>query len=193
MAYLSPTTTSRAPASPRQMGRTCRKEKQSARTVRPKTRRAKYYKKGAAKPERTFLGKEKYMRFAASRCWKITIQGQRNEGQYSIKGKTSLDGTQKFFSRDSDSECSACLSGLLTYIVPPCTPSSLTSHCQLTPPDPLPLATELIQAAAVHSTCPACPVPDMFCAAAAAAAAAASPRVRVLLTPSLRFPFHLSP
>jgi hypothetical protein len=52
------------------------------------------------------------------------------------------------FRANSDSECSACLSGLLTYIVLPCTPSPLTSRCQLTPPAPSPLAHELIHATA---------------------------------------------
>jgi hypothetical protein len=49
----------------------------------------------------------------------------------------------KVFPRDSDSECSACPSGLLIHIVHPCTPSHLASRCQLAPPAPSSLAREL--------------------------------------------------
>jgi hypothetical protein len=87
------------------------------------------------------------------------------------KGKTSpnLHAEKTFFRANSDSECSACRSGLLTYILPPCTPSPLANRCQLVLPAPLPLAHKLIHAAA-RRLCPGCPVPDTFCAATAAAA-----------------------
>jgi hypothetical protein len=64
MAHLSAATTPRAPAPPRQMGRTRRKEKQSARTVRPKTLREKGNKKRRRETREDFSRKEKYMRFA---------------------------------------------------------------------------------------------------------------------------------
>jgi hypothetical protein len=100
----------------------------------------------------------------------------------------------KVFPRDSDSECSASLSVLLTYNILPCTPSPSANRSQLTPPALSPLANELTPrrrcasrrslrvppprspsqlasaaAAAARSLCPGCPVPDTFCAAAAAA------------------------
>jgi hypothetical protein len=50
-------------------------------------------------------------------------------------GKISLNlhAEKTFFRANSDSKCSACRSGLFTYILPPCTPSPLTS---LRPPRP---------------------------------------------------------
>jgi hypothetical protein len=86
----------------------------------------------------------------------MTTQGPKNKGQCSSVGpaqpkrkRLPINTLKKRFSRaKSDSKCSACLSGLLTYIVPPCTPSPLTSRSQLSPPAPSPLATELIHAAA---------------------------------------------
>jgi hypothetical protein len=50
---------------------------------------------------------------------------------------------ENVFPKNSESECSAYPSGLLTYIVPPCTSSHLASRCQLAPPAPSPLAREL--------------------------------------------------
>jgi hypothetical protein len=63
-------------------------------------------------------------------------------------------------------------SGLLTYIIHPCSPSLLTSRCQLAPPSPSPLAIELLHAAdvlpppaayaiaAARSHCPGYPTPS---------------------------------
>jgi hypothetical protein len=95
-----------------------------------------------------------------------------------IKGKTSpnLHAEKTFFRANSDSECSTYSSGLLTYIIYPCTPSPLASRCQLAPPAPSLLAHELIHAAA------ALPVAAYASAAVAAAAAAA------ILCPRLRPP-----
>jgi hypothetical protein len=97
------------------------------------------------------------------------------------KGKTSpnLHADFSVLPRDSDSECSAYPSGLLTYIIHPCTPSPLASRCQLAPPAPSPLAHELtlrrrcislsqLASAAARSLCSGCPAPDTFCTAAAA-------------------------
>jgi hypothetical protein len=66
------------------------------------------------------------------------------------KEKTSpnLHADFSVLSRGSDSECSAYPSGLLTYIIHPCTPSPFASRCQLAPSASSPLAHELIQAAA---------------------------------------------
>jgi hypothetical protein len=190
---LCPTTTPRTAAPPRQMGCKCRKEKQSDQTVRPKTLLTKGYKKGAAKPERTFLEKKSTCVSQRLGDGKMTMQGPKNKGQCSSVGtaqpKEKLLPTytqrKRFFHANSDS---ACLSGLLTYIVRPCTPSPLTSGCQFAPSAPSPLATELIHAAAAlpvqfmsaaaaaaRSTCPKCPVPDTFCAATAAASRSTCP------------------
>jgi intein/homing endonuclease len=84
-----------------------RKEKKSARTVRLKTLLAKAIKKGAAKPLKAFLEKEKRMRFAATRRWKMTIEGPTNKGQSSSvglksKGKLLPTDTQNFFRAISD-------------------------------------------------------------------------------------------
>jgi hypothetical protein len=78
----------------------------------------------------------------------MTTQSPRNKGQCSLVGPAQPKGKLlrrdvKVFPRDSDSECSVSLSGLLTYSILPCTPSPLASHCQLTPPAPSPLAHEL--------------------------------------------------
>jgi hypothetical protein len=75
-AHLSPTTRPRAPAPPRQMGRTRRKEKPSARTVRPKTLRAKGDKKRRRETREDFSRKEKYI----PRRWEMTVQGPKNKG-----------------------------------------------------------------------------------------------------------------
>jgi hypothetical protein len=112
------------------MGRTRRKEKQSARTVRPKTLRAKGDKKKCRETREDFSRKEKYMRFAAPRRWEMTVQGPKNKGQCSLvspaqpKGKLRPIYTpRKRFPRNSDIQWSAYPSGLLTYIIHPCTPS----------------------------------------------------------------------
>jgi hypothetical protein len=77
------------------MGRTRRKEKQSARTMQPKTLRAKGYKKRRRETREDFSRKEKYMRFAASRRYEMTTQNPKNKGQCFVnrpgatKAKTS--------------------------------------------------------------------------------------------------------
>jgi hypothetical protein len=83
MALLSPKTTP-----PRQMARTCRKEKLLARTVRPKLFARKAIKKGAAKPERTFLGKEKYKESNKGQCSSV--------GPALSKGKLLPSGRKGF-------------------------------------------------------------------------------------------------
>jgi hypothetical protein len=70
------------PTSPRQMGRTCRKEKQLAQTVRPKT----LIKKGATKSERTYLG-EKILGAGKLRC-----KARRTKGNVSSVGPAQLKG-----------------------------------------------------------------------------------------------------
>jgi hypothetical protein len=123
----------------------------------------------------------------------MTTQSLRNKGQCSSvgpaqsKGKLCLiDTPRKRFLRNSEIECSAYPSGLLTYIVHPCTPSPLANRCQLVPPAPSLLAHELTPrrrctspsqlasaaAAAARSLCPGCPVHDTFCAATTAATSA---------------------
>jgi hypothetical protein len=79
-AHLSPKTTPRAPAPPRQIVSKCREEKQSARTVRQKTLRAKGDKKRRHETREDFSRKEKYMRFAVPRRWEMTVQGPKNKG-----------------------------------------------------------------------------------------------------------------
>jgi hypothetical protein len=88
MAHLSAATTPRAPAPPRQMGRTRRKEKQSARTVRPKTLREKGNKKRRRETREDFSRKEKYMRFAHDDA---KPEEQRASRPRATKGKTSPD------------------------------------------------------------------------------------------------------
>jgi hypothetical protein len=68
------------------MTRTCREEKHSTRTVRSKTLRRKAIKKGAAKSEKGFLGKEKHMRFTTTWHREITVKGPRNK-----RKKSSVD------------------------------------------------------------------------------------------------------
>jgi hypothetical protein len=76
------------------------------------------------------------MRFVTSRRWEMTTQGPKNKRQCSSVGPAQPKGKRlqiytlrkRVFRENSDSECSACLSGLLTYIVPPYTPSPLTSR-----------------------------------------------------------------
>jgi hypothetical protein len=86
----------------------------------------------------------------------------------------------KVFPRVSDCECSASLSGLLTYTILPCTPSPLASRCQLAPPAPSPLAHELTRhcrCAPRHSLQVPPPTPPCSCRhphTAPAAAAASS-------------------
>jgi hypothetical protein len=75
-----------------------------------------------------------------------------------------IDTPRKRFPRNSEIECSACPSGLLTHIVHPCTPSHLASCCQLAPPAPSPLAHELTLRRR-------CTSPSQLASAAAAAAA----------------------
>jgi hypothetical protein len=84
------------------------------------------------------------MRFAASRRWEMTTQSPKNKGQCSTVGPAQpkrklLPTGCEGFPCDSNSECSARLSGLLTYIVLSCTPSPLSSRRQLAPPAPSPL------------------------------------------------------
>jgi hypothetical protein len=98
----------------RQMTRTCREEKTSARTVRPKALRAKAIKKGTAKPEEAFLGKVKHMRFAVTRRRKIIVKYLRN------KGKTSPEENVKNFRAFNERECSEYPSGLLPDTSHPC-------------------------------------------------------------------------
>jgi hypothetical protein len=64
---------------------------------------------------------------------------------HATKGKTSpiLTRKENGFPADDDSECSASLSGLLTYTIAPCTPSPSISCCQLAPPALSLLAAEL--------------------------------------------------
>jgi hypothetical protein len=80
----------------------------------------------------------------------MTTQSPWNKGQCSSvgpaqpKGKLRpIDTPRKRFPCNSEIKCSAYSRGLLTYIVHPCTPSPLTSRCQLAPPAPSPLAHEL--------------------------------------------------
>jgi hypothetical protein len=184
------------------MGRTCRQEKHSPRTVRPKTLRAKSYKKRRRETREDFSRKRKLHAFRGISA--LENDDARPEEQRAmfvnsprtIRGKTSPDGRQRFFLRDSDSECSAYLSVLLTYIVLPCIPSPLDSRCQLAPPAPSPLATELLYAAAAtaRSSCrrystptrPTSPPPSP-----ARAPGFARPQVRTLPLPPLYF--SLSP
>jgi hypothetical protein len=170
------------------MTRTCQKEKQSVRTVQPKTLRAKGDKKRRLKPERIFFGKKST---CVSRRLGVRNDNARSEEQRAMfvsrsratKGKTSpkLHAKETVFRANSISECSACPSGLLTYIIYPCTPLPSASRRQLAPSAPSPLVAKLIHAAVAlsiaaesaataRSTCPGCPVPDTFCVAAAAAA-----------------------
>jgi hypothetical protein len=67
-----------------------------------------------------------------------------------IKGKTfpNLHAEKTFFRANSDSECSACPSGLSAYNIQYCSLSPSASRCQLAPSDPSPVAHELILAAA---------------------------------------------
>jgi hypothetical protein len=108
------------------MGRTRRKEKQSARTVQPKTFRVKGDKKRHRETREDFSRKQKYMRFAATRRWKMTMEGSRNKGQCSSvgparsKGKLLPTGRKGFCHAFCVSECSACPSGLLTDIIHSC-------------------------------------------------------------------------
>jgi hypothetical protein len=81
VTHLGRKTTPRAPAPLRQMTRTCREEKESARTVRPKILCAKAIRKSAAKPEKASHGKEKHMRFAATQRWKMTFEDPTNKGK----------------------------------------------------------------------------------------------------------------
>jgi hypothetical protein len=125
------------------MIRTCREEKQSARTAQLKTS-CESNKKGAAKPEKALLGKEKRMRFAATLCWKMTIEGPTDKGKNSsvclvqLRGKLLPTDTQKLFRAIIEYECSACPSGLLTDIIQPCLlhlqPAAVSSR--LRPPHP---------------------------------------------------------
>jgi hypothetical protein len=138
------------------MGRTRQKEKQSARTVRPKTLRAIGYKKRRREIRVDFSRKKKYNRFAASRRWKNgDVRPEELRALFisrprATEGKTfpNLHAKKTVFCANSDSECSACLGGLLTYIVPPYTPSPLTSRYQLAPSAPRSLAAELIHVTA---------------------------------------------
>jgi hypothetical protein len=85
----------------------------------------------------------------------MTTQSPRNKGQCSSVGPAQRKGKlrpiytpRKCFPRNSDIECSAYPSSLLTYIIHPCTRSPLASRCQLAPPAPSPLAHELNHATA---------------------------------------------
>jgi hypothetical protein len=80
----------------------------------------------------------------------MTMQSPKNKGQCSSVGPAQpkrkfrpIYTPRKCFPHNSDIECSTYTSGLLTYIIHPCTPSSLASRCQLAPPAPSPLAHEL--------------------------------------------------
>jgi hypothetical protein len=114
----------------------------------PKTFRAKGDKKMRRETREDFSRKEKYMRFAASRCLEMTMQSPKNKGKCFVsrpratKRKTAPNLHAHFsaFPRNSDSECSAYPSGLLTYIIHRCTPSPFASRCQLAHPDPSLLA-----------------------------------------------------
>jgi hypothetical protein len=64
------------------------------------------------------------------------------------KEKFLQTGRKSLFRAINDSECSACPSDMLTYIIHPCTPSPIASPCQLTSPASSPLAIELIHTAA---------------------------------------------
>jgi hypothetical protein len=59
------------------------------------------------------------------------------------KGKLRRYTPRKRFPPNSDIKYSAYPSGLLTYIIHPCTSSLLASRCQLAPPTPSPLVHEL--------------------------------------------------
>jgi hypothetical protein len=90
------------------------------------------------------------MRFAASRRKEMMTQSSKNKGQYSSVGPAQPKGKlrpiytpRKRFPRNSDIECSAYPSSLLTHIIHLCTPSPLTSRCQLAPRAPSLLAHEL--------------------------------------------------
>jgi hypothetical protein len=76
----------------RQMGRTRQKEKQSARTVPPKTLRAKGDKRSRRETREDFTRKEKYMRFAASRRKEMMTQSPKNKGQCSSVGPAQPKG-----------------------------------------------------------------------------------------------------
>jgi hypothetical protein len=99
--------------------------------MRPKTSRESN-KKGAAKLE-----------FAATRHWKMTVEGLTNKGESSVRlvqsrRKLLPTDTQKLFRAISECECSAYPNGLLTNIIHPCLlhlqPAAASSR--LRPPRP---------------------------------------------------------
>jgi hypothetical protein len=103
---------------------------------------AKAMKKGATKPEKAFLRKEKRMRFAATRRWKMTVEGPTNKGKsFSVglvqsRGKLHPMDSQELFRVISEYECSACPSGLFIIIVHPCLLhlQPVTANSRLRPP-----------------------------------------------------------
>jgi hypothetical protein len=174
------------------MSRTRRIEKQSARTVRPKTLRAKGDKKKAPRNPRGLFSERKVHAFrGVSALGNDDAKLEKQRAMFlsrsrATEGKTSpnLHADFSAFPCNSEIECNAYPSGLLTYIVHPCTPSFLASRFQLAPPAPSLLAHELTlhrlctspsqlvsaaATAAARNLCPRCPIPDTSCAAAAAA------------------------
>jgi hypothetical protein len=108
----------------------------------------------------------------------MTTKSPKNKGQCSSvspaepKGKLRLIYTpRKRFPGNSDIECSAYPSGLLTYSIHPCTPSPLASRCQLALPTPSPLAHELT----LRRRCAPPPPPEIYASAAATAARSTCP------------------
>jgi hypothetical protein len=135
----------------------------------------KAIKKGAAKPERTFLEKKStcVSRRLGARKWR-RITGRTKGNVSSVgpahpKGKLRpIDTPRKRFQKNSESEWSACPSGLLIHIDHPCTPfpfSPAIASSRLRPPRPWP------------TSWPTPPLrsPPQLASAAAAAAAFTSP------------------
>jgi hypothetical protein len=101
-----PKNTSRAPAPPRQMTHMCRKEKTIGLDRATEDSSRENNKKVAAKLEKAFLGKEKHMRFAATRRWKMTVEGLTNKRKFgsrprATKRETSSDENARIFLRNS--------------------------------------------------------------------------------------------
>jgi hypothetical protein len=91
------------------MGRTRRKDKQSARTVQPKNLSAKGDKTRRLEIREDCSRKEKYMRFAASQTKEMTTQSPWNKGQCSSVGPAQqmgkfrqIDTPRKRFPRSSE-------------------------------------------------------------------------------------------
>jgi hypothetical protein len=152
------------------------------------------------------------MRFAATRRWKMTVEGLTNKGKNSSvglvqsKGKLLPSGTREIFRAIVNGV--QCVSEWPAHRHHPSLPLSLSaSRCQLAPPVPSPLAHELLHAAAAlpiaaesagaaaRSSCPGYPVPSSLYVAATSAPAQQQPTsAAALITPLRRYARHsLSP